>query len=261
MIQLIRKSRKFACGLLVVALLTSAIPLNIALAATTVKLDKTKTTIVVGGSIKLVATVKPSAAIVWKSSKTSVATVDKKGNVKGIKAGTAVITASVGEIAAKCAVTVKAASGMKVLSTGIKNGYIGNDYGSKGSVKKSGIPVVSIPLSITGAPAGTKSYAVEIIDPEGGNWVHWIATNIKSASIIKDASRKWAGKIKQGYNDFGMLGYGGPTPPKGTHTYYINVYALKNDLPLANKFTHKQFKTALKGIYLKKVTIKGKYSK
>jgi len=68
--------------------------------------------LIVGANETLVATVSPFAAknksVTWKSSKTSVATVDSTGNVKGLKAGKATITVTTvdGKKTAKCTVTV-----------------------------------------------------------------------------------------------------------------------------------------------------------
>ena len=80
---------------------------------TGVSLNKTKVDLYIGNSTKLAATVKPSNAtnkgVTWKSSNTSVVSVDKKGNIKGLKAGTATITVTTndGSYTATCKVTVK----------------------------------------------------------------------------------------------------------------------------------------------------------
>ena len=80
-------------------------------AVTSVTLNKTKAEVQADATLKLTATVNPSNAtnktVTFKSSDTKIATVDKNGNVKGIKAGTATITASAGGKSAKCTVTVK----------------------------------------------------------------------------------------------------------------------------------------------------------
>ena len=78
---------------------------------TSITLDKTTLSLTVGAEETLTATVKPDNAtdktVTWTSSNTAVATVNN-GKVKGIKAGTAVITAKAGDKSAKCNVTVTA---------------------------------------------------------------------------------------------------------------------------------------------------------
>ena len=80
-------------------------------AVTSITLDKTSISLKVGEEETLTATVKPDNAtdktVTWTSSNTSVATVND-GKVKGIKAGTAVITAKAGNKSATCNVTVTA---------------------------------------------------------------------------------------------------------------------------------------------------------
>ena len=84
-----------------------------AVAVTSVTLNKTSLPLNVNQEETLVATVKPDNAtdktVKWTSSNTAVATVDN-GKVKGIKAGTAVITATAGDKSAGCDVTVTAAA-------------------------------------------------------------------------------------------------------------------------------------------------------
>jgi len=150
---------------------------------------------------------------------------------------------------------------MKVTSDGIKNGKIAPEYGMYGSAKdKNGIPTKSIPLTVKNAPKKTKFYAVYMYD-NNVPWVHWIAVNYKSKTFPKDASKKKASLMVQGKNSFGILGYGGPTPPDKTHTYTIKVYALKSKVDLSKGFSYSQFKKAVKGKTLATATIKGKYIK
>ena len=86
------------------------------IAVTGVSLNKTSLSLTVGESQSLSATVSPSNAsdksVSWKSSDTSVATVDGSGNVKAVKAGTATITVTTkdGSKTATCKVTVTAAA-------------------------------------------------------------------------------------------------------------------------------------------------------
>lgn len=86
-------------------------------AVTKITLNRTKATIVKGKTITLKATISPSGAsdksIKWSSSNKKVATVTSKGVVKGIKPGTATITARAADGSGKkavCKVTVKKAS-------------------------------------------------------------------------------------------------------------------------------------------------------
>ena len=74
-----------------------------------VTLNKEKLNMKVGETDTLVATVSPSSenVIVWESNDTSVATVDANGIVTGIKPGTAIIQAIVGDAVASCEVTVE----------------------------------------------------------------------------------------------------------------------------------------------------------
>jgi|SRR5579885_2464822 len=100
-------------------------------------------------------------------------------------------------------------------------------------------------LTWSGAPAGTKSFAVTIYDPDaptGSGFWHWTVFNIPAnvTKIPADAGNdeKAAGLpagAVQGRTDFGFSHFGGPCPPVGDapHHYQVTVYALKTDkLPL-----------------------------
>jgi len=101
---------------------------------------------------------------------------------------------------------------------------------------------VSPHLAWSGAPAGTRSFAVMAYDPDaptGSGWWHWTAFNLPAdvSGIATGASGE--GKLPQGAvqgrTDFGMSGYGGACPPvgHGLHRYQFTVYALSVDkLPL-----------------------------
>ncbi|PJI09331.1 MULTISPECIES: Ig-like domain-containing protein [Clostridium] len=77
--------------------------------ATTISLNKTSDLIDIGGNDTLTATVNPAnIGVTWSSSDSSIATVDANGNVKGISAGTAVITVATADgKKVSCTVTVK----------------------------------------------------------------------------------------------------------------------------------------------------------
>lgn len=150
---------------------------------------------------------------------------------------------------------------MTVTSSGIINGFIEPKYGMYGDKKQDGIPVLSIPLTIENVPQGAISFAILMEDPDAGNFVHWMAVNVKEREIPEDFSENAGDKAVKGTNDFGKTGYGGPMPPNRDHTYQITVYALDSTLELKEGFTKKEFDTALKGHVLATASIKGIYKK
>ncbi len=93
-------------------------------------------------------------------------------------------------------------------------------------------------LEWSAAPAGTKSFAVTMYDPDaptGSGWWHWVVYDIP-ASIHKLAggaghSGTLPDGAKHGRNDFGTMEFGGACPPAGDkpHRYIVTVYALKTD--------------------------------
>jgi hypothetical protein len=99
---------------------------------------------------------------------------------------------------------------------------------------------VSPSLLWKNAPAGTKSFAVTVYDPDaptGSGWWHWVIFNIPAevTSLYLGVGNPASGQTPKGAvqsrTDFGKPGYGGPCPPKGDkpHRYIFTVYALKVD--------------------------------
>lgn len=97
---------------------------------------------------------------------------------------------------------------------------------------------VSPALSWTGAPVGTKSFAITVYDPDaptGSGWWHWMVYDIPPTAASIPAGAGNTGKpglpagALQGMTDFGAKGWGGPCPPPGDkpHHYIFTVYALK----------------------------------
>ncbi len=124
---------------------------------------------------------------------------------------------------------------------------------------------VAIPLQWSGAPEGTKSFALCIVDhhPVARKWVHWMVINIppEVTSLTEGASGKnmppGALEIK---NSFGDMGYGGPQPPRGTgsHQYVVTVFALKDPtLDLKPGATLSDFQNAIRGKVLGEASITG----
>jgi Raf kinase inhibitor-like YbhB/YbcL family protein len=97
---------------------------------------------------------------------------------------------------------------------------------------------ISPALEWGNTPAGTKSFAVTMYDPDaptGSGWWHWVMYNIPASATGLPAGagngRNAPRGSVQGMTDFGTKGYGGPCPPVGDkpHHYHITVFALKTD--------------------------------
>ena len=131
---------------------------------------------------------------------------------------------------------VSAAGKFTLSSTDISAGgqiaeqQVFNGFGCKGGN-------VSPALSWSSPPAGAKSFALLMHDPDaptGSGWWHWVLYDIPASVSSLPAgagdphkSLLPAGAV-QGRTDFGTLGYGGPCPPPGKpHHYYLRLYALK----------------------------------
>jgi Raf kinase inhibitor-like YbhB/YbcL family protein len=90
----------------------------------------------------------------------------------------------------------------------------------------------SPPLSWNTPPEGTRSLVLTMVDPDGGNWVHWMLFNIPPETISLEEAVGGPTAGVRGRNDFGKLGYGGPCPPSGTHHYIFTLYGLDTTLEL-----------------------------
>lgn len=92
---------------------------------------------------------------------------------------------------------------------------------------------VSPALAWSGAPEGTRSYAITCFDPDaptGSGWWHWVVTDIPAevtelaeGAALPVGARTWP-------NDYGYTGWGGPWPPPGpAHHYVFTVFAVGVD--------------------------------
>ncbi|MBI1920504.1 MAG: YbhB/YbcL family Raf kinase inhibitor-like protein [Geobacter sp.] len=116
------------------------------------------------------------------------------------------------------------------------------------------------PLAIAGVPAGTKSLALVMDDPDApaGIWVHWVVWNIPSETREIGERSVPAGAV-QGLNSWSRTGYGGPCPPSGTHRYFFKVYALDAMLNLKPLTTKAELEKAMAGHILAKGELMGTY--
>ncbi len=126
---------------------------------------------------------------------------------------------------------------------------------------------VSPPLSWSGAPDGTRSYALIVEDPDAprGTFIHWVAFNVPPDVHGFDAEVEREGKLSngamQGTNGFGNVGYGGPCPPSGTHRYFFRIYALDTTLDLQPGARSDEVQSAMQGHVLAEGELMGTYSR
>jgi Raf kinase inhibitor-like YbhB/YbcL family protein len=125
---------------------------------------------------------------------------------------------------------------------------------------------VSPALSWENPPSGTQAFALVCDDPDApiGTWVHWLIWNLPaSAKGLAEGvqPKKTMGDgSAQGKNDFGRIGYGGPSPPPGKpHRYFFRLYALKEKLPLAAGASRRELDKAMEGKILAAVEVFGTY--
>lgn len=89
---------------------------------------------------------------------------------------------------------------------------------------------ISPQITIYNIPQDAKSVVLIVYDPDapGGVFYHWIVYGLNGSRIeILEGGSK-SGNLKQGLNDFGYVGYGGPCPPRGDklHRYIFLAVAL-----------------------------------
>lgn len=137
------------------------------------------------------------------------------------------------------AATLAQAAGFQLTSPDIKAGamipkiFEFNGFGCSGENK-------SPALKWSGAPKGTKSFAVTVYDPDapsGSGWWHWMVINIPAdvTELKPDAGAVGGANLPKGAShariDYGVAGWGGVCPPQGDkpHRYIFTVHALKLD--------------------------------
>lgn len=108
------------------------------------------------------------------------------------------------------------------------------DSSHAASANQCGGGNVSPALQWRNVPAGTKSFAVTIFDPDGAKGlgiVHWVQYGIAPSTTALTAGGAMAPGSVAGTNRTGGPGYYGPCPPVGEvpHHYLAQIYAL--DLP------------------------------
>jgi Raf kinase inhibitor-like YbhB/YbcL family protein len=129
-------------------------------------------------------------------------------------------------------------------------------------------PDVSPALSWGETPAGTQSISLIMDDPDApaGTWVHWVLYELPASTrelpenLPKDRELNNGGR--QGQNDFGRIGYGGPCPPRGRpHRYFFKLYALDAKTNLGAGATKADLERAMKGHILAQAELMGRHKR
>jgi Raf kinase inhibitor-like YbhB/YbcL family protein len=144
------------------------------------------------------------------------------------------------------------------------NGAIPKQYTCEGTD-------ISPPLRWSGAPQGTKSFALIIDDPDAPDprapkitWVHWVVYNIPAdANGLAEGAAKSGppAGAQLGLNDWKRADYGGPCPPIGRHRYFHKLYALDTVLPDLGHPTKARLLDAIKGHVAAEAQLIGTYQK
>ena len=110
-------------------------------------------------------------------------------------------------------------------------------------------------LDFKNIPENTKSIGLIMDDPDamaavGKIWVHWLQYfDYPSQNLIIE-----------GKTDFGEIGYGGPAPPNGRHTYIFKGYALDIKLDLKEGYSKQDLEDAMKGHIIAKTKLTGTFA-
>ena len=126
---------------------------------------------------------------------------------------------------------------------------------------------VSPPIEWSDVPSDAKTLALICDDPDAPkkDFSHWVMFNIPAqAGALPEhvaAKQELPDGSRQGKNDFGKVGYGGPCPPSGTHRYRFSLYAVDTELGLPAASSKKDVEAALQGHVLETATLTGAYTR
>lgn len=126
-------------------------------------------------------------------------------------------------------------------------------------------------LAWTGAPEGTRSFALIVDDPDAPDpraprmvYVHWVLYNLPAdcMELAEDIDPvDLPHGTGEGLNDWHRTGYGGPCPPIGRHRYFHKLYALDAVLSPMHKPAKAQLLAAMEGHVLAEAVLLGTYEK
>ena len=110
-------------------------------------------------------------------------------------------------------------------------------------------------LDFKNIPEKTQSVGLIMDDPDamaavGKIWVHWLQYFDYPSNNL----------TLEGKTDFDEIGYGGPAPPNGRHTYIFKAYALDRKLDLQQGYSKQELENAMKGHILAEAKLTGTFT-
>jgi Raf kinase inhibitor-like YbhB/YbcL family protein len=122
-------------------------------------------------------------------------------------------------------------------------------------------------LEWSGAPDGTKSFALIVDDPDAPDpkapkmtYVHWVLYDIPPSVTSLGDGPATAG-ARDGLNDWKRRGYNGPCPPIGRHRYFFKLYALDTLLGDLGSPTKPDVEAGMRGHVLAQAELMGTYER
>ena len=146
---------------------------------------------------------------------------------------------------------------MKITSIAFENNQpIPDKYTCKGED-------INPPLLFEEIPSEAQSLVLLVHDPDAPakDWTHWLLYNMSpNIAFIKENTTP--SNAKQGTNDFGKKGYGGPCPPSGTHRYFFKLYALDEKLDVPEEIADRDvIEEAMSGHIIAQTELIGTFQK
>lgn len=130
---------------------------------------------------------------------------------------------------------------------------------------------LSPPLAWSGAPAGTRSLALVVDDPDAPDpatpkvvWVHWVLYDLPPGTTTLApglTAKTLPPGAREGLNDWKQPGWRGPCPPIGRHRYFHRLYALDILLPDLHHPTRAALEKAMAGHVLAQTELVGTYQR
>ena len=115
-------------------------------------------------------------------------------------------------------------------------------------------------LDFTDLPECTRTIGLIMDDPDavavvGKVWVHWLVFGSNESKKFPNGNLR-----REGKTDFGEIGYGGPAPPNGRHTYIFKAYALDTTPDLKQGYSKQDLEDAMKDHILAEAKLTGTFA-